>query len=133
MMHVDFPFHFDGRGRTAETGEDDHLRDLIEQVLFTAPGERVNRPSFGCGLGQLVFAPNSDELAAATQFLVQGALQQWLGDLIQVAEVTVESEEAELRVTVSYLVRRTQRREVARFTRGGGNLGVVSGGAGGAG
>ena len=133
MMHVDFPFHFDGRGRTAETGEDDHLRDLIEQVLFTAPGERVNRPSFGCGLGQLVFAPNSDELAAATQFLVQGALQQWLGDLIQVAEVTVESEEAELRITVSYLVRRTQRREVARFTRGGGNLGGVIGGTGGAG
>src|ERR1044071_7812751 len=116
-MNVDFPFHFDGRGRTAD--EDAHVRDLIEQVLFTTPGERVNRPTFGCGLNQLVFAPNSDELAAATQFLVQGALQQWLGDLIQVAEVAVESEDSTLRVTVEYLVRRDGRRETAQFTRGG--------------
>lgn len=118
-MNVDFPFHFDGRGRTAESEGDAHVRDLIEQVLFTAPGERVNRPTFGCGLMQLVFAPNSDELAAATQFLVQGALQQWLGDLIQVQEVEVVSEEATLRVTVEYVVMRDGRREVARFTRGG--------------
>jgi len=117
-MNVDFPLHFDGRGRTAEADEDAHVRDLIEQVLFTAPGERVNRPTFGCGLNQLVFAPNSDELAAATQVLVQGALQQWLGDLIQVAEVAVESEDATLRVTVEYLVRRDGRRETAQFTRG---------------
>ena len=75
---------------------DDHIRDLIEQVLFTAPGERVNRPNFGSGLLQLVFAPNSDELAAATQFLVQGALQQWLGDLIQVEGV--ERRERRLRL-----------------------------------
>jgi len=80
-MNVDFPFHFDTRGRTAETGDSDHIRDLIAQVLFTSAGERVNRPDFGCGLQRLVFAPNSDELAAATQFLVQGSLQQWLGDL----------------------------------------------------
>ena len=118
-MNVDFPFHFDGRGRTAETGTDEHIRDLIKQVLFTAPGERVNRPTFGSGLMRLVFAPNSDELAAATQFLVQGALQQWLGDLIQVDEVQVESEDATLRVTVQYTVRRTQQQQVARFTRGG--------------
>src|SRR5437588_2972286 len=90
-MDVDFPFNFDGRGRTAETAGDAHIRDLIEQVLFTAPGERVNRPTFGCGLAQLVFTPNSDELAAATQYLVHGALQQWLGDLIQVEDVLVEN------------------------------------------
>ena len=71
-MQIDHPFHLDNRGRTAETGRDDHIRDLIEQVLFTSPGERVNRPTFGCGLTQLLFAPNSPELAAATQFLVQG-------------------------------------------------------------
>jgi phage baseplate assembly protein W len=118
-MNLDFPFHFDGRGRTAETGYDGHIRDLIEQVLFTAPGERVNRPDFGSGLMQLVFAPNSDEMAAATQFLVQGALQQWLGDLIQVDAVQVESEEATLRVTVQYTVRRTQEQQVAQFVRGG--------------
>ena len=85
--NIDFPFHFDTRGRTAQTDDDDHIRDLIDQVLFTAPGERVNRPTFGSGLMQLVFAPNSDELAATTQFLVQGALQQWLGDLIVVEAV----------------------------------------------
>ena len=64
-MNIDFPFHFDDRGRTATTTLDDHVRDLIEQLLFTSPGERVNRPDFGAGLLQLVFAPNSAELAAA--------------------------------------------------------------------
>jgi uncharacterized protein len=118
-MNVAFPFHFDGRGRTAEAGHDEHIRQMIEQVLFTSPGERVNRPTFGCGLAQLVFAPNSDELAAATQYLVQGALQQWLGDLIQVEDVLVESDDSTLRVAVQYVVRRTQQREVARFAHGG--------------
>jgi phage baseplate assembly protein W len=118
-MNLDFPLHFDGRGHTAETDNDGHIRDMIEQVLFTAPGERVNRPDFGSGLLQLVFAPNSDELAAATQFLVQGALQQWLGDLIQVDAVQVESEDATLQVVVQYTVRRTQAQQVARFVRGG--------------
>ncbi len=116
-MHIDYPFHFDGRGRTAQANPDDHIRDLIEQVLFTAPGERVNRPTFGTGLQQLVFAPNSEELATALQFLVQGALQQWLGDLIQVEAVGVESVDATLRVTVLYVVRRNQQRQVAQFER----------------
>ena len=82
------PYHFDGRGRTATTTDDDHVRDMIEQVLFTIPGERVNRPDFGSGLLQLTFAPLSDELASATQFLVQGSLQQWLGDIIAVEQVS---------------------------------------------
>lgn len=116
-MDIDYPLHFDGRGRTAETGQDDHVRDLIEQLLFTSPGERVNRPDFGSGLLQLVFAPAGTELAAATQFLVQGGLQQWLGDLIQVEAVEVTAEEATLQVSVQYLVRRTQERQVAQFTR----------------
>src|SRR5215510_7316410 len=94
---LDFPFQIDGRGRAAETGEDDHIRDLIFQVLFTDPGERVNRPDFGCGLKQLVFMPGSDALAAATQVLVQGSLQRWLDAVIQ-----VEAVEAELRVSVVY-------------------------------
>lgn len=118
-MQIGYPFRIDGRGRTASTDQDNHIRDLIEQVLFTIPGERVNRPEFGSGLMQLVFAPSSDELATATQFLVQGALQQWLGDLIQVEAVEVESEEATLRVTVQYVIRRNQQRQVAQFERGG--------------
>jgi phage baseplate assembly protein W len=116
-MNIDFPLRFDGRGRTAATGDEDHIRDLIEQVLFTSPGERVNRPTFGSGLMQLVFMPNSAELATATQFLVQGALQQWLGDLIQIEAVQVESEDSTLRITVQYVIRRNQQRRVAAFAR----------------
>lgn len=116
-MQIDYPFHLDSRGRTAAAGDDEHLRDLIEQVLFTNPGERVNRPTFGCGVMQLVFAPNSDELASATQFLIQGALQQWLGDLIQVNAVQVTHLDSTLEVTVQYTVRRTQASRTASFVR----------------
>lgn len=116
-MHIDYPFHIDSRGKTANANQDKHIRDLIEQVLFTTPGERVNRPEFGSGLMQLVFAPNSGELAAATQFIVQGALQQWLGDLIQVEAVEIESKEEKLNVNVRYLVRRNQQRLSAEFSR----------------
>lgn len=116
-MNVDYPFHIDDRGRTAETPDEDHIRDLIEQVLFTSPGERVNRPAFGSGLMQLVFAPNSDALAVATQLSVQGALQQWLGDLIQVDEVKITSEDAKLLVEVQYVIRRNQERRVTQFSR----------------
>jgi phage baseplate assembly protein W len=118
-MNLDFPFRFDSRGRTGETDDSQHIRDLIEQVLFTAPGERVNRPDFGCGLQRLVFAPNSDELAAATQFLVQGSLQQWLGDLIEVNTILVEADDAKLVVNVQYTERRTQQQRTAQFSRGG--------------
>ncbi len=117
-MNIDFPYHFSHRGRTADAGEDKHIRDMIEQVLFTAPGERPNRPTFGCGLNQLVFQPNSVELATATQFLIQGALQQWLGDLIQVDEVQVSSEDSSLLVTVVYTVQRTQESRQASFQGG---------------
>ncbi len=116
-MNIAFPYRLDSRGRTAEAADERHIRDLIEQLLFTAPGERLNRPDFGTGLLQLVFAPNSPELAAATQLVVQGALQQWLGELIQVDAVEVESEDATLRVTVRYLIRRTQERRAEQFTR----------------
>ncbi len=117
-MQFDAPVHFDGRGRTALAHDDKHVRDLIEQVLFTAPGERVNRPTFGSGLLQLVFAPNGDALAATTQQSVQASLQQWLGDVIEVDAVTVDAVDSVLRVVVSYTVRRTQQHAVAEFQRG---------------
>ncbi len=119
MFNLDFPYHFDGHGRTAGTDLDDHIRDLIEQVLFTAPGERVNRPTFGSGLMQDVFAPNGQEMAAATQFLVQGALQQNLSQLIEVNKVEVSADDNTLNVTIEYVVRNTQQQQVAQFTRGG--------------
>jgi uncharacterized protein len=114
---LDFPFHLDGRGRSAETDSDDHVRDLIYQVLFTNPGERVNRPDFGCGLKQLVFAPNSDALAASTQQLVQGALLRLLEEVITVERVTVTSIDATLEVTVLYVRRDSGERHEDVFAR----------------
>jgi phage baseplate assembly protein W len=115
-MNVLFPYQFDPRGRTAESDDDRHIRDLLQQLLFTTPGERVNRPTFGSGLLQLVFAPNSPELAAATQLMIQGALQQWLGELIQVEALDVRSDDSTLFVTVRYLVRKTQERRRVDFS-----------------
>jgi phage baseplate assembly protein W len=116
-MNIDFPFHFDSRGRTAATDDDEHIRDMIEQFLFTNPGERVNRPDFGSGLLQLIFAPNSPELAATVQFTVQGGLQRWLGDLIEVRDIDVRAVDSTLSVDLKYTVRRTQEEQTATFTR----------------
>lgn len=116
-MDLDYPYHFDGRGRTATTDESDHVRDMIEQLLFTNPGERVNRPDFGSGILQLIFAPNSPELAAALQLTVQAALQRWLGDVIEVLKLDVTSEEATLRVDLEYRIRRTGERRADTFVR----------------
>jgi phage baseplate assembly protein W len=114
---LDFPFAIDARGRAATTGRDDHIRDMILQVLFTDPGERVNRPEFGCGLKQLVFQPNSDALAAATRQLVHGALMRWLEPVIAVERVEVEADEETLRVAVAYTRLDTGERETAAFER----------------
>lgn len=119
-MNAGYPYRIDIGGRTAGTGYDDHIREMIEQLLFTVPGERVNRPDFGSGLLQLVFAPNSDALAAATQFAVAAALQQWLGDVIEVQSVVIENVDSTLIVDVRYVVTRTRDQHSARFTQGGG-------------
>lgn len=118
-MNIGFPYRFDPTGRTATVDDETHLRDLIAQVLFTAPGERVMRPDFGSGLLALTFEPNSLELAATTQFLVQGALQQWLGHLIAVEAVEVTGSEGVLQVSVQYVVLSTQQRKVDQFTAPG--------------
>lgn len=119
MTHIHYPFQIDGRGRSDAANEELHIRQLLEQLIFTAPGERVNRPTFGAGAMRLIFAPNSPELATATEFLIQSAIQQHLGALIQPEAVRVESQDASLTVTVQYLLRRTQQRQVAEFTREG--------------
>jgi uncharacterized protein len=118
-MQLDFPIRYDGLGKTAACSEEKHIRDLIEQVLFTSPQERVNRPSFGSGILKLLFAPNSEPLAAAINLTVQGALQQWLGDLISVESVDVKSEDSVLKVMIQYTIRRSQQRQIAQFSRGG--------------
>ena len=104
---IAFPFRPDRRGRTADVGYDDHVRDMIELLLFTSPGERVMRPDFGCGLLDLVFEPNSPELAATLHLSVQAALQRWLGDVIEVDDLEVAAEDGVLRVRLAYLVRTT--------------------------
>ena len=116
-MNIDFPFHFDARGRTATTDDADHIRDMIEELLFTSPGERVNQPDLGSGLLQMVFAPNSAELAAALQFTTQAAVQRYLGDLIDVQQLDVSAQDATLSVTVKYVIRATQQPQVNTFVR----------------
>ncbi|MET8336029.1 GPW/gp25 family protein [Streptosporangium canum] len=118
-MNVGFPYRFDATGRTATVDDETHVRDLIAQVLFTAPGERVMRPDFGSGLLALTFEPNSLELVATTQFLVQGALQQWLGHLIAVEAVEVSVSDGALRVLVQYVLLRTQQHRVDEFAAPG--------------
>jgi uncharacterized protein len=117
-MNIDFPLHFDAHGRTASTDDNNHIRDMIEQLLFTSPGERVNRPDFGSGLLQMVFAPNSPELASALQFTTQAALQRHLGDVIDVQELVVLAQHATLSVRLNYVVRHTRQRRSETFVRG---------------
>jgi phage baseplate assembly protein W len=120
MADVYFPLRFDGAGRTRRPATDvEHVRQMIEQILFTAPGERVNRPDFGSGLLRQVFEPNSDEVAATLQFTTQAGLQRWLGDLIEVDAVTVEAQGETLAVTVGFRMRRTQQAHVVTFERTG--------------
>jgi phage baseplate assembly protein W len=116
-VNIDFPFHIDNHGRTASTDDDTHIREMIEQLLFTNPGERVNRPDFGSGLAQLLFGPNSPELATALQFTMQATLQQWLGDLIQLQSLEVTSDDSTLNIFIQYVVRGSNQPQVALLTR----------------
>jgi phage baseplate assembly protein W len=118
-MNLAYPYNFDSTGQTAQTDPLTHIRDMIEQILFTSPGERVNRPTFGSGTAQLVFAPNSDVLAAVQQQAIQAGLQQWLSDLIRVQSVNVSAEDATLTITVSYTVLQTQQQQTQQFVYGG--------------
>jgi phage baseplate assembly protein W len=116
-MNIDFPMHFTARGLTADAADGDHIRQMIEQLLFTSPGERVNRPDFGSGLMQMVFAPNSPELAATLQFTMQAALQRYMSDLIDVQSLEVLSEDSTLRVSLNYVLRITGEALNAQFAR----------------
>jgi uncharacterized protein len=111
---VDYPYGVSSLGTPNLTNPDDHLRDLIFQVLFTNPGERVNLPEFGCGVQQLVFLPNSDTLRTSTQFLIFNSLQRWLGDRIDTGNVTVTSEpggEETVTIEIAYVIKATQQRQ----------------------
>lgn len=116
-MNIAYPLQFDARGRTATADDARHVRDLIEQLLFTAPGERVMRPALGSGLLQMVFAPASDALASTLRASTQAALQQWLGDRLTVDEVIAVADEATLRVEVRYRLLLTGESRVEAFER----------------
>jgi len=119
-MNLNFPYQFNYQARTAQAPQSDYVRQLIEQVLFTAPGERVNLPDFGSGLLQLAFAPNSQEMAAATQFAAQGALQKWLSPFIRVQSVVASAQDAVLTVAVTYSLLNSDVTQVQTFVSGGG-------------
>lgn len=114
---IGFPFRISQQGRIAGAGYPRHVRDMIEQLLFTTPGERVEQPDFGCGLADLVFTPSSPELAAAVQASAQGALQRWLGDVLTVESFTVTAGDATLSVTISYLISATGEQRSDTITR----------------
>ena len=115
-MNLDFPLHFNDRGRTNTPTDEDHIRQMIEQLLFTRPGERVNRPDFGSGLLQLVFAPNSPELAATVQFTMQAALQRYLADVIELQSLDVTSEDSTVHIELNYVIRLTGQLVNAQLT-----------------
>ncbi len=116
-MNIAFPFQLDSRGQTAQASDPDHILQMIEQLIFTDAGERVNRPDFGSGLRQLVFAPNSQELAATVQFTLQAALQRWLGDVIDIQELDVSSTDSALTVNLVYIIKLTGQSQTATLTK----------------
>jgi uncharacterized protein len=117
-VNIAFPYQLEATGTTLPATDTDHVRQMIEQLLLTSPGERVNRPDFGSGLAQMVFAPNRPEVAAALQFALQAALTRWLGDVIEPGEVAVTAEDSTLAVTVRYVLRSTGAEQVDTFTAG---------------
>ena len=113
-MDIAYPLRFGVAGRTAQSVRADHVREMIEQLLLTSPGERVNQPDLGCGLGQMLFAPNSTDLAAALQFTLQAGLQRFLSDVIDIQLVEVTAEDELLAVQVTYLLRSTGEVSIAQ-------------------
>lgn len=115
-INIAYPFHLNNKGRTALSTSDDHVREMLEQLLFTSPGECVNRPDFGSGIQQLVFEPTSPELATALQFALKAAIQRWLGDVIQLQALEVTSRST-LSIVIQYIVQRTGEQQVAQFSQ----------------
>jgi phage baseplate assembly protein W len=118
-MRIDlaFPFGLDaGLGATSLAAYEDHVRDLIEQALFTNPGERVNRPDFGAGLMRAVFMPEGDQAIATLRAVVQSNLQRWLGQVITVEAVEIQTADSTLGVIVTYRILATSTQRVDRFS-----------------
>lgn len=110
---IQFPFAIDRDLHTwkEEKSFPQHVRQMMLQVLFTAPGERINRPDFGCGLRRMVFAPNSDATANLMQVMIIQALDKWMGDLIMVHQVTVKAIDETMQVGIVYLLKASQQKQ----------------------
>lgn len=118
MLNLRFPLQFDTLGHTAHSPNyDSHIRDMIELVLFTNPGERVNRPDFGCGVLRNIFAGNGDQLAVALQATMAASLNRWLGDVVQVQNLEVNAVDSTLNVILSYQVNATGEIRTDSFER----------------
>lgn len=114
-MTLAFPYHLNPSGRSATSGTDAHVRQMLEQLLLTSSGERVNRPDFGCGLLDLVFGPNQPQLAAGLTAVITASIQQWLGDVVELTGLQVESVDSTLAIDISYTVRATGQSGTAAF------------------
>jgi hypothetical protein len=101
-MHLKFPFQV-RRGTVEQASSDEWVLGLIEQVLFTMAGERVNRPQFGCGVELLVFQPNSPQLTSATQYLLVSELQRWLTGIVEIKSLAVRATGAMLAIDIDYV------------------------------
>jgi hypothetical protein len=104
---LSFPFRPDDHGAAATSALPDAVRQQVEQTLFTIPGERVDRPDFGCGIQLLVFEAATPTTAVATEHVIRVALQRHMADLIDVEGVRVSAAESELRVEILYVLRAT--------------------------
>lgn len=122
-VSLGFPFAVDRGGRAVTSRDADHLRERILQVLFTAPGERVNQPDFGCGLLNLVFEADDPVLAAAVEFTVGQALVRWLGREILVDAVDVVADGEQLAVEVAWRRRDDLAAQALRALFGSGGSG----------
>src|SRR5262245_4273240 len=116
-MPMAYPYAIDQQHRTATTANIQYIEQLIEQMLFTMPGERVNRPDFGSNLMQLVFAPQNDELIASLRLLLQGVLQRWLGNINRVESININAQEQTLTITVQYFIQNSQERQISQCSR----------------
>lgn len=114
-IEVGFPFQLDRRGRVVDPDYEQHVREMVELVLFTAPGERVHRPDFGCGLLDRLFDRNDVEQSAMINVMVQAALQKWLGKIIKVQKVEVVPMDGRLGINLEYQIRESENVVVANF------------------
>jgi len=115
-LNVGFPFRMNNRGGTATVNEERHVKGMLEMLLLTTPGERVNRPGFGGGLNSLVFGPARQELAATIQHALRAEILQWLHDVIDLQELRVDCQDNQISVEVAYILRSDGSAQATQFS-----------------